>query len=602
MGSRVSEPIPPGREVPETSNGRPETVRFPPPSFADIAHALGIDFTFFRGESGQFWVPEVNGGGAAWIDFDGDGRLDLYLVNGCQLPENPKDFSHTSQLYRNGEGGFHNVTQAANVGHNGYGQGCGVGDYDNDGFDDLYVTCYGSNVLYRNRGDGTFSNVTVEAAADSRLWSSSCGFGDLNLDGALDLCVCNYTDFDPKTAPQCLDGKGEQPSYCGPRKFGPLPQVVLLNMTDGTFYDIAAEMNVPPGKALGIVISDFDSDRRPDIYIANDAEPNTLLHNLAGDAPRDALARGPSLRLEDKAVEWGAALNAEGLSQASMGIACGDYDGDGLLDLGVTNFYLEYLTLYRNLGQAGFGDASRVTGITAVTRASMGWGTAFLDYDNDGWLDLFATNGYLAKGPGSVPDLMPPTLLRNTGLGRFTNVAHLAGSYFAEKWIGRGAAFGDFDNDGRTDIAVVHHYVPTAVLHNETRDSQHVLMLEFAGRESNRNGVNVRVEAMLNNDGVEERRLVREVTGGGSYQSASDRRILLGLGTDKSVDKLIVHWPSGRIDEWDDVAGEGWLRLVEGLQPRMVQSIPSPARLVSAGQDTRAATFPDRSGPLHRLD
>jgi hypothetical protein len=548
------------------------TAEFPVPRFVDVTRSTGIEFTFVRGETGSFWVPEVNGGGAAWTDVDGDGKLDLFLVNGCQLPANPKVFQHTAKLYRNdGNGKFSEITTAARVGHNGYGQGCGCGDYDNDGFDDLYVTCYGNNVLYRNNGDGTFGDVTDEVGADSPLWSSSCAFGDLDRDGSLELYVCNYVDFDPKTAPLCLDADTDSATYCGPRKFGRLPQVLLLNDGAGHLRDISQSgpTAIPPGKALGVVIADFDNDRRPDLYVANDAEPNFLLHNSTADAP-------PYFALEDKAVEWGAAVNEEGLSQASMGIACGDYDEDGLLDVAVTNFYLEYLTLYRNLGSAGFADVSSRTGITAETRSRMGWGTGFLDYDNDGWLDLFATNGYLTRGHKRIPDVLLPTLLRNTRHGRFHEISDQAGPYFRTKWIGRGVAFADYDNDGKTDFVVVHHYEPTLILRNETESPSHVLVLEFIGRESNRNAINVRIEAALGATPTEPlpRKIIREVIGGGSYQSASDRRISLGIGPRDRVEKLTIRWPSGRVDEFHDVAADQWLLMTEGREPRGVQSYP----------------------------
>lgn len=518
------------------------------PRFTNITESAGVHFSYFRGETSDFWLTETTGGGVALIDYDGDGWLDIFFVNGCKQPVNPADFTHTCKLMRNGgDGTFSDMTPAAGVGHNGYGQGCAVGDFDNDGFDDLYVTCVGSNVLYHNNGDGTIRAVTSEAGVDCPLWSTGAAFGDFDRDGDLDLFVANYVDFDPKTAPSCGDPHTGQRSYCGPNSFGPLPDVLFENNGDGTFSDVstAAGINLPDGgprpesKGLGVQVADLDHDGWLDIFVANDQTPNFLFHNAGG------------LKFREVGMAQGVALTGEGATTATMGVACGDYDADGRLDLFTTNFYLEGSTLYRNLGQPGFRDVTATAGLAAITRGVLGWGTGFIDFDNDGWLDLFASNGHVQRDvAGVVPYAMPAQVFRNTGQGILADVSSQAGPYFIEHWNGRGAAFGDIDNDGDTDIVVVHHHQPAAILRNDTLGQGHYLRLKLIGLQSDRNALGAKVIVTFDGseiDRVESKQLVRHVSVSGSYLSSSDARLLIGLGTDRSASRFEVRWNTGRL-------------------------------------------------------
>jgi enediyne biosynthesis protein E4 len=540
-----------------------------PPQFVDVAASAGIDFTFFRGETVDCWVPEVTGGGVAWIDYDGDNSLDLYLINGCELPADPRDFRRTARLFRGGSRGtFSNSTDPTGVGHNGYGQGCEVGDYDNDGFPDLYLASFGPNVLYHNNGDGTFSAQTRAAGAECDGWSVGAVFADLDLDGDLDLLICNYLNFDPASAPTCTHPTTQARMHCGPRFFDPLQSILLHNRGDGTFLDIshAPGIDLPLGKSMAIVVADLDNDGRPDVYVTNDGEPNFLLLNHALDgADSSDIASSVGFSLTNAALEAAAGVNAEGVSQGSMGIACGDYDRDGDLDLAVTNFHLEYLTLYRNLRRTGFADVSRTCGLATATHAYTGWGTGFVDYDNDGWLDLFVANGHTSPDTTGAPMAMPAQLFCNMRNGRFQEVSATAGPYFFDRWIGRGCAFGDFDRDGRTDIVVVHHDRPAALLQNRTESKNHYLQIDLVGRASNRSALHTRVRASLPGSADAAPIILHEIIAGGSYGSAHDRRVTLGLGSSMTVDTLEVHWPSGLVERWENVAADQVLRVTEGL-------------------------------------
>jgi hypothetical protein len=579
------------------------------PRFVDVTESAGIDFEYFRGESGQWWTMEPTAGGIAFVDFDGDGWLDTYWVSGCQLPDDDRDRDHPHRLYRNNQDGtFAEVTGSANLLAFGYGMGCQAGDYDEDGFPDLYVTRFGTNDLFHNNGDGTYSLLTESAGVASQpQWHSSTAFADLDRDGDLDLYVCTYVPFDGKTHEPCRrSGKpGAPQEYCGPQLYPlGLPDILYRNEGDGTFTDVGPDAGVagdlPNSKGLGVVASDLDKDGWPDLYVANDLVHSFLFHNQGG------------MKFIDVAPQAGAATNAEGVDEASMGIACGDVDDNGYFDLLVTHFYLEHATFFKNLAPPtglAFQDSTRVAGLALATRHRMGWGTTFDDYDLDGRLDLFIVNGHLNPAGMSLEDeryAMPAQLFRNDGRGRFKEVTENAGPFFQVRSVSRGAATGDYDNDGRFDIAVVHHHKKSVLVHNETTAPNHVIGLELVSRDSNRDAINARVTVRLPSTGGEPaHEFIREIFGGGTYVSALDRRLLIGLGASDRIDRLEVVWPNGHVETIDDLAADRQWLLVEGLPPREVRRYaplsapPQPTASSETGRTgsgesvaTRAAVTP----------
>jgi hypothetical protein len=508
----------------------------------------------FEAADGRFRLVESMGSGVGLIDHDGDGWLDVLVAQGCPIPVDPRQKQHTARLYRNRrDGTFADVTEKAGVGFNGYGQGVAVGDYDGDGRPDLYVSALGSGALYRNRGDGTFEDATARAGLAGGGWATSCGFADLDGDGDLDLYVCHYladtVDAEGNSTVRCNATPGRV-GYCPPDAFQAEPDVLFRNNGDGTFTDVSQESGIASaaGKGLGLAIADLDDDGRLDVFVANDQTPNFLFRNLGG------------LRFEEVAVRYGLAYSESGQLRSGMGVAAGDYDGDGRLDLLVTNFYEEGDTLYRNVGTGDFQVTTAVARLMAPSRGTLGFGTGFLDADNDGRLDLFVANGHLNDvRPLGMPYRMSPHLFRNDGRGGFADVSATAGDYFRGAWLGRGAALGDLDNDGDTDAVVTHLGRPPAVLINESSPRGHFLGLVLKPKRGAGPCVGARVSAEAGG-----RRLVRDLAGGTSYLSAADSRILIGLSEASRVDRLEVRWPSGARQEWRAVAGDLWLEAVEG--------------------------------------
>lgn len=570
----------------------------PPPgrsfSFQTIAAESGLDFERYDDIRGQHRILEANGGGVGLFDFDRDGRLDVFLTNGCRLPLNPDDRETPCQLFRNrGAMRFERVTDASLVRQFGYTHGCAVGDVDADGFDDLYVTAYGRNALWRNNGDGTFTDITDATGTQVPQWSSSAAFADVDGDGDLDLYVTNYldeSDESPKLCPNAASPDGYE--QCSPAVFDGVDDALFLSDGQGGFVDATATAGLAglKGKGLGVVIGDLDGDGPPEIYVANDGQANFLLV-ARGDESREtrderrsgiaqSLDSEPStLVYDDRAFAANVALNELGYAQASMGIAAGDYDANGTTDLFLTNFYGDTSTLYANRGRLLFEDATRASRIGAASRRTLGWGTTFVDLDSDGWLDLLVTNGHVDDRTwmpnGGEPYQMRPKVYRNRRDGTFADVSDSCGEYFASEWLGRGLAVGDLDRDGQLDAAVAHQLAPSIVLRNETSTAGHSLVLQLVGIESNRNGYCARVEVLNAATKID-----RTLLGGGSFQSASAPEVHVGLG-DLATATVRIHWPSGTIDTHDDLAAGHWIA-VEGrgviARPRESQSYDGSTR------------------------
>ncbi len=521
------------------------------PAFKNMALELGLDFTQFNDAvPGRFFLPEVMGSGAAWGDFDLDGVLDLFLSNGCPLDPSapPRPEHHARLFYGSPTGTFRDVTSAGVGEFVGYGQGCAVGDYDADGFADLYLANYGPNRLLHNNGDGTFSDVTSVAQVGDPRWSSSAAWFDVDADGNLDLYVVNYMDVTLRNHKICqYDGK---PGYCGPGGFEATPDAVYISDGQGGFRDAVTELGFTAdhGKGLTIIVADLNDDRLPDVYVANDMTPNFLFTRVAGSA-----TGRPGVRYREIAQVAGCATSGTGMNEASMGVACADFDHDGRLDLFLTHYYHTKNTLYRNLGNMLFDDDSRRTRIAAVSRESLGFGNVAFDFDRDGDTDLFVANGHVL-GPFHEPNAMLPQLLANDG-GQFNDISQFAGPYFAEKVLGRCVAAADFDSDGDLDIGVTHLEHPFALLRNDTDTQRDWLGIEL--RNKSRippvGGLVIVQRGTL--------RIMQPISAGGSYLASADARLLFGLGSATGSVDVEVRWPSGKTDHLKNVDLNRYLRV-----------------------------------------
>ncbi len=532
------------------------TAEAPPIFFVDRAAAAGLDFEVTYGGRGQNkYILETTGTGAAFLDFDRDSRLDVFLVNGTTLEAGS---GPGCALFRNqGDGRFENVTGRAGLTCSGWGQGVAVADYDNDGYPDLYLTFFGRNILFHNEGNGTFKDVTDKAGVAGGGWSTSASFGDYDRDGRLDLYVARYVDFDlpraplPGSQPNCF--YGGFPVMCGPRGLPGQRDLLFHNEGNGTFRDVTDQAGIDRDKlrGLGVVFGDYDDDSWPDILVANDAHPNLLYHNNHDGT------------FAEVAFEAGVAFDDDGRERAGMGVDMGDYDNDGRLDVVITNFQGEPNALYHNVGHGLFAETTWTAGLGEATLRYLGWGTGFVDFDNDGWVDLFFVNGHVY--PEVERHRLDETyaqralVFRNLGEGRFGEVSSAAGADLAKPRPGRGAAFGDYDEDGRVDVLVTAVNDRVALLHNEGAAGRHWLSVHLVGQRSNRDGIGARVT--LEASGL---RQLREVHGGSSYLSQSDLRAHFGLGSSPSASSLEVRWPSGARDRLENVAGDRTIVIVEG--------------------------------------
>ena len=531
-------------------------------SFTDIAREAGLTaVTTYGGEKTNKYLLETTGCGVAMLDYDNDGNIDLFFVNGTTLEGFPPGKEPTSHLYRNrGNGTFEDVTAKAGLAIAGWGQGACAGDYDNDGYPDLYVTFWGQNRLFHNRGNGTFEDVTSSAGliapGTKPRWGAGCAFLDFDRDGLLDLFAANYIDFDLKTAPVPDSGlcryKGV-PVACGPPGLNGGKNVLYRNKGHGVFEDVSEQSGITKAAGtygLGVSTLDFDNDGWIDLYVANDSNPSTLYRNK-----RDGT-------FEDIAVPAGCAYSQDGKPQAGMGLALGDYDRDGTIDIFKTNFAGDTSTLYANSGDGLCQDRTFASGIGLNTRW-LGWGVGFLDLDLDGWLDLFLVNGHVYPEVEQIKTeagyRQRKVVYRNLRNGRFEDVSERLGPPVTTPHAGRGAAFGDIDNDGDVDVAVNNVHEPPNLYRLDTSRTASWTELKLVGTTSNRSAIGARVRIVIGST-----TLVREVRGGGSYYSQNDLRVQAGLGDAARIDRVEVRWPNGNEEVWRDVPVKTIVTLTEG--------------------------------------
>ena len=532
-----------------------------PPLFVEAAESTGLRFTHVTGESGQYYMAEQMGAGVALFDYDNDDDLDVFLVQGGSLGKGAAA-APGSRLFRNdlsiGAGGtrtlrFTDVTAAAGVGFAGYGMGVAVGDYDSDERLDLLVTGFESAALYHNNGDGTFTDVTARAGLRETLWSTSAAFVDYDRDGGLDLFVARYLDFTLASNKVCHDAVGAR-DYCSPRAYKPVPAALYHNDGDGRFSNVSDRAGISKayGAGLGVATGDYNGDGWLDIYVANDATPNQLWINRHDGT------------FADEGLLSGAALNAAGNPEGSMGIASGDFDADGDEDLFITNIIGETFALYVNDGKAVFDDGRTRAGLAAPTAPYTGFGTDWFDYDNDGRLDLFIANGAVnvveAQRGEKRPFRMKNQLFHNAGGGRFAETGPAAGPAFATPGIGRGAAFGDVDNDGDVDVVATSNGGPASLLLNqriEAGTGSHWLEIAVRQPTGNRFGFG----AWIGLERAGQPTLWRRVRTDGSYLSASDARVHFGLGSNPAITAVVIQWPDGERERRTGVAADSRVTL-----------------------------------------
>jgi hypothetical protein len=559
--------------------------------FTEIARAAGIDFVHASGTTPAKHFPTAYGSGVAILDFDNDGKLDLYFATMSFLPPGQVR-SGPNRLFRNlGDNRFQDMTQASGLGYTGFCHGIVVGDIDNDGDPDVFLCNYGSNVLYQNRGDGTFADISRSAGIDRPGWSFAGAFLDYDNDGDLDLYVANYGSWElPEDDRFCEAGPSpmmknpppKQRVYCSPKSIAPSRHVLHRNNGDRTFTDVteSAGLGRTDGRGLGVVAADLNDDGRIDLYVANDMCPNFVFLNQ-GDG-----------RFQDVTESSGAGYGPDGQIRAGMGVDAEDVDGDGRTDLFVTNFWYEGVGLFINQGGGLFEERTRTRGMFHDSLLWVGWGCALADFDNDGWPDCFVANGHIDDNLEMLgldtPFAEPALLHRNLGGSSFQLATRNAGTYFDSDHVGRGVAQGDPDDDGDMDLVINHKDGAPALLRNDTPTRHHWIRLQLEGTRSNRDAVGARLEVEVGN-----RTLVRQRKGGGSFASAHDPRLLIGIGDAEVVRRVAVRWPSGQVEEYVDLPADTSFRLREGSGRAEPRPDPGP-RPGNLPRDSRGAvTGPD---------
>ena len=551
-------------------------------SFVNVAKESGLNVkTIFGGEHKNKYLLETTGCGVAFYDYDNDGWLDIFLVNGARLDGFPAGNEPTSHLFKNNrDGTFTDVTLKAGVAHSGWGQGCCIGDYDNDGWEDLFVTYFGKNVLYHNNGDGTFTDVSQKAgvAGNGKRWNTGCAFVDYDRDGKLDLFVANYINMDLATAPVPESGPCLYKSImvaCGPPGLEGGKNILYHNNGDGTFSDVSEAAGILAANGtygLGVLTADFDNDGWPDIYVADDSTASALYHNKKNG------------KFEDIAIEAGCALSPDGKPQAGMGVAAADYDMDGNLDIVKTNFAGDTPSLYHNQGGANFEDATFTAGLGAHTQF-LGWGVGFFDMDNDGWPDILICNGHVYPEVEQLKTeagyAQRKLLYKNLRNGHFDDVSFQAGPGISDPSSSRGAAFGDFDNDGDIDVVIncVNDY--PQLLRCDSKLANNWIKIRTIGTKSNRSGIGARLTCVTQAPGESKpHRQIDEVRSGGGYLSQSDLRVHFGLGKAEKVDSIEIRWPSGQVDTLKDIKANQVIYVEEGKGVSRAMQFDKSAKMV----------------------
>lgn len=541
-------------------------------SFINVARAAGLTIkTIYGDERKNRYLLETTGCGAAFIDYDNDGWQDIFLVNGIRLGGLAPDQTPTNHLYRNkGDGTFADVTEKAGLVRSGWGQSVSIGDFDNDGYEDIFISYFGKNALYRNNGDGTFRDIAEKAgvATNRTRWGSGCAFVDYDRDGWLDLFVASYIDLDLKTAPLPETGpclyKGLMVA-CGPPGLTGGVNMLYRNNRDGTFADVSEKSGIRKTNGtygLGVLVADFDNDGWPDIYVANDSAPAALYRNNKNGT------------FTDVGIEAGCAFSIDGKPQAGMGVSAGDYDRDGWLDIFKTNFSGDTSSLYRNTGKAVFDDVTFPAGVGITTRW-LGWGCGFIDADNNGWLDIFLVNGHVypevEKLTTEAGYAQRKVFYRNLRNGRFEDFSDKAGSGIIEPSSARGCAFGDYDNDGDLDILINPVNALPELLRCDSSNQNNWIAIKTVGVKSNRSGIGARVKC-ITDDGTQ----IDETRSGGSYYSQNDLRVHFGLGKSQKAKTIEIRWPSGQVDTLNDVAANQFITVKEGVGILRTAPLASP--------------------------